>query len=285
MCGMRSAFSVANSRGRFEDHAYASRAGASPRAPGGPERAHLFRTRRATRVSVRGRPTRRSGRSTRSCPKRPPAPAAYARLAARHARPLRRGGKLAREAGERLRELTGATGVEAYARPDRTTRGDHGRAAATYRAVLRLARGARPASVLALDVRADARPLAVPARTIRRGRAARRSSAARLGDEQDVLDADALAAGQALVHAYRGEHAQAEPLAREAVAIAERDRLAHLPGRRVLRPRRGARRRRPGGGGSGGVEQALDRYGRKKNLAMVAQVQPRLEALRARASP
>jgi len=32
-------------------------------------------------------------------------------------------------------------------------------------------------------------------------------------------------------------------------------------------------------------EQALDRYNRKKNLAMVAQVEPRLEALRAGTSP
>jgi hypothetical protein len=30
------------------------------------------------------------------------------------------------------------------------------------------------------------------------------------------------------------------------------------------------------------LEQALDRYGRKKNLAMVAQVQPRLDALGAK---
>ena len=32
-------------------------------------------------------------------------------------------------------------------------------------------------------------------------------------------------------------------------------------------------------------EQALDRYGRKKNLAMIAQVERRLEALRAGVSP
>ena len=32
------------------------------------------------------------------------------------------------------------------------------------------------------------------------------------------------------------------------------------------------------------LEQALDRYGRKKNLAMVAQVKPKLEELRARVS-
>jgi len=33
------------------------------------------------------------------------------------------------------------------------------------------------------------------------------------------------------------------------------------------------------------LEQALERYERKKNLALVAQVRPRLEALRAGASP
>jgi len=89
---------------------------------------------------------------------------------------------------------------------------------------------------------------------------------------------------QARVHAYRGEHAEAERLAREGIAICEQTdqltwqgdvwwQLAEL----LL--------------AAGKIEDAVDafeealtRYERKKNLAMVAQVQPRLSALRAEAS-
>ena len=87
---------------------------------------------------------------------------------------------------------------------------------------------------------------------------------------------------QARVHAHRGEHTEAERLAREAVEIAERtdglnfrgDALCDLA--EVL-------------AGAGRIdeaaetlERALERYERKKNLAMIAQVRPRLEALRER---
>jgi tetratricopeptide (TPR) repeat protein len=86
---------------------------------------------------------------------------------------------------------------------------------------------------------------------------------------------------QARVHAHRGEHADAEQLAREAVAIVERtdqvtnqgDALCDLA--EVLAA---AARTEEAVDALG---QARDRYERKKNLAMVAQVRPRLEALRA----
>jgi class 3 adenylate cyclase/tetratricopeptide (TPR) repeat protein len=85
---------------------------------------------------------------------------------------------------------------------------------------------------------------------------------------------------QARVHAHRGEHADAERLAREAVAIVERtdqltyqgDALCDLA--EVLaaagRPEEAAE----------ALEQALDRYERKKNLAMGAQVRERMAELR-----
>ncbi len=86
---------------------------------------------------------------------------------------------------------------------------------------------------------------------------------------------------QALIHAHRGEHAEAERLAREAVEIGERTDALYWQGgalsdlAEVLetagRPAEAAE----------ALEQALDRYQRKQNLAMVAQVRPRLEALRA----
>jgi tetratricopeptide (TPR) repeat protein len=85
---------------------------------------------------------------------------------------------------------------------------------------------------------------------------------------------------QALVHAHRGDHAEAERRAREAVAIGERtdalnwqgDALCDLA--QVLEA--AGRTSEP----AETLEKALDRYQRKQNLAMVAQIQPRLETLR-----
>ncbi len=85
---------------------------------------------------------------------------------------------------------------------------------------------------------------------------------------------------QALVHAHRGEHAEAERLGREAVEISERTDALNAQGDALCdlaevletagRPTEATE----------ALEQALDRYERKQNLAMVAQVRPRLEAMR-----
>jgi len=90
---------------------------------------------------------------------------------------------------------------------------------------------------------------------------------------------------QARVHAHRGEHAQAERLVREAIAILDRaDGLTHQgDGYWDLAEVLAAADRRDEAAEA--LEQALDRYGRKKNLAMVAQLEPRLEAMRVEASP
>ena len=79
--------------------------------------------------------------------------------------------------------------------------------------------------------------------------------------------------------ARRGEHAEAEQIAREAIAIGENrllngqgDAYADLAEVLLLggKPDEAA----------AALEQALDRYERKKNLAMAAQVRARLAALR-----
>ena len=114
----------------------------------------------------------------------------------------------------------------------------------------------------------EAEPLADFARTV-------------LGQESEWLWRQV----QARVLAHRGEHAQAELLAREAIAILDRaDGLTHQgDGYWDLAEVLAAANRRDEAADA--LEQALDRYRRKKNLAMVAQVQPRLEALRAGAGP
>jgi tetratricopeptide (TPR) repeat protein len=100
-----------------------------------------------------------------------------------------------------------------------------------------------------------------------------------LGTEDDFLTQALWRQVQALVDAHRGEHAEAERLAREAVSVAERmdalgqqgDALCDLAA--VLAA--GGRLAEA----AVALEQALERYERKKNLAMVAQVRPKLESL------
>ena len=80
--------------------------------------------------------------------------------------------RIAREAGERWRELTGDDWVDVYLGPHRGhRRPPRGRGCAPP-PLLRPARGPRPA-LLSLHLRAAARPLALRARTPRRGRVAR----------------------------------------------------------------------------------------------------------------
>ena len=86
---------------------------------------------------------------------------------------------------------------------------------------------------------------------------------------------------QARVHAHREEHADAQRLAREAIEIVERtdqltyqgDALCDLAEVLAAEGRTNE--------AAATFEQSLDRYERKKNLAMVAQVRHRLAELRA----
>ena len=102
-----------------------------------------------------------------------------------------------------------------------------------------------------------------------------------LGDEQDLVTQMLWRQVQARVHAHRGEHAEAERLAREAVEIAERTDGLNLQGDALCDLAEVLAAAGRSDDAADALEQALDRYERKKNLAMVAQVKPRLEALRA----
>ena len=85
--------------------------------------------------------------------------------------------------------------------------------------------------------------------------------------------------------AYRGESESAEALAREAIAIVEQTDGLNMVGDAYcdLADILTAAGRTDEAGDA--LEQALERYERKKNLAMVAQVRPKLEALRTGVSP
>jgi class 3 adenylate cyclase/tetratricopeptide (TPR) repeat protein len=107
--------------------------------------------------------------------------------------------------------------------------------------------------------------------------AARRSE--ELGASDDVVTQVLWRQARAKVLARRGEDGEAEQLAREAVVIAEKtdllnqqgDAYADLAEVLALAGRRRA--------ATEALEQALERYELKENLAMVAQVRPRLASL------
>jgi class 3 adenylate cyclase len=187
---------------------------------------------------------------------------------------------VAREASDRLRELLGAGGEPQLAEIA-TLAGDH-EAAARYlrrycerlherdqRSNLSTYAPRLGRSLCALGRHEEAEPLAQLGRE--------------LGDESDVATQVWWRQVQALVLAHRGQQAAAEALAREAQGITEQTdalsfqgyALSDLAEVLVLAGRTDE--------AAGTFEQALDRYERKMNLAMVAQVRPRLDALRARA--
>jgi len=185
---------------------------------------------------------------------------------------------IARSASERLRELgIDDVGFEPLA-DIATLSGDHASAADYLRracdrleaqgnwALLSTYAPTLGRSLCALGRHDEAEPLA------QRGR--------ELGSEDDLVTQALWRQVQALVHADRGELAEAERLAREALAIVERMDGLNFQGDALCDL---AEVRRTAGRLSEAadtLEQALERYERKKNLAMVAQVRPKLEALR-----
>jgi DNA-binding SARP family transcriptional activator len=102
-----------------------------------------------------------------------------------------------------------------------------------------------------------------------------------LGDPEDAFSQMAPRQTQALVHSHRGRHAEAETLAREAVEIGERTDALNMQGDALCDLAQVLEAAGRPAEAAVVLEEALDRYERKQNLAMVHQVQPRLEALRA----
>ena len=180
------------------------------------------------------------------------------------------------EVSRRLRDLTGDQGGEVRLAEIATLAGDHEAAARYWRvwcdlleerghhAMLSTCAPQLGRSLCALGRYDEAEPLAQLGRE--------------LGDEQDVATQTLWRQVQALVCSHRGQQEEAERLAREAVAIAEGTDGLNMQGdalcdlaevlQRGGRPHEAAAM----------LEQALERYERKKNLAMVAQVRQKLGA-------
>ena len=102
-----------------------------------------------------------------------------------------------------------------------------------------------------------------------------------LGDTSDVWAQAIWRQVQARVDAHRGEHVEAERLAREALAIIDPTDCLNFQGEAFCDLAEVLAAAGRADEAVAALEQALDRYERKKNLAMVAQVRPRLEELRA----
>jgi tetratricopeptide (TPR) repeat protein len=101
-----------------------------------------------------------------------------------------------------------------------------------------------------------------------------------LGDEQDASAQALWRQTQALVHARRGNHTQAEQLAREAVAITERTDALNNQGDALCDLAEVLQAAGRSDEAAAALAQALERYEHKKNLAMSAQVRDRLVELR-----
>jgi tetratricopeptide (TPR) repeat protein len=101
-----------------------------------------------------------------------------------------------------------------------------------------------------------------------------------LGDERDVVTQALWRQVQARVQAHRGEHGEAEALGREALSIMQGTDALNFQGDAFCDLAEVLTAAGRTDEAVEALEQALDRYERKKNLAMVAQVRPQLEALR-----
>ena len=184
---------------------------------------------------------------------------------------------LALQGSERLRELTGDEGGENYLAEIATFAGDDEGAAGYLRIFCdRLEAHHRlnnlstyapwlARSLCALGRYEEAEPLA------QRGRA--------LGHDEDLMTQALWRQAQARVLAHRGQHLEAEALAREAVEIIERTDGLNFQGDALCDLAEVLTAAGRASEAAATLEQALDRYERKRNLAMARRVRERLTEL------
>jgi tetratricopeptide (TPR) repeat protein len=184
----------------------------------------------------------------------------------------------AREASQRLRELTGDDGLANFALMDIAMLAGDYEAAARYGRVL----------CDWLEAQGNRGHLATFAPKVGRalcrlGRYEEAEELAQLGreldpDEQDFDTQAAWRQVQALVLSHRGQHQEAARLAREAVAFSERKDALNQEGDALCDLAEVLRSAGQPKEAAATLKQAIERYERKRNLAMVAQVRKRLEA-------
>ena len=267
-------FGVANFRGRFEDLAHAAEQALRHARLAGQRNSHLFRLDHA--LTSGPRPADEALRTLDALLPENPHPRVLlerAWLLSMLAR-FDEADRIAREAGARWRELTGDDWFEVFLGRIAATAGRHEDAVVHLRRFCEVleARGLRSflstyapllgRSLCALGRHDEAEPLA------RLGR--------ELGDEQDASTQALWRQAQALVHARRGNHTQAEQLAREAVAITERTDALNNQGDALCDLAEVLQAAGRSDEAAAALAQALARYEQKNNLAMAAQVRDRL---------
>jgi class 3 adenylate cyclase len=270
-------YGVADTRGRFEDYAHAAEQALRHNRLAGRGSAGLFGLDDAL---VRGpRPADEALRTLDALLPENPHPRLLlcrAWLVTMLAR-FDEASQIALEAADHYRDLTGDAQVDGLLGPIAATAGDHEDAAAHLRRYCDQleARGFRAylstyapllgRSLCALGRHDEAEPLA------RLG--------CELGDEQDVITQALWRQVQALVNARRGHYTQAEQLAREAVAISERTDALNMQGDALCDLAEVLHAADQSHEAAAALAQALERYERKNNLAMTAQVRNRLAEL------
>jgi tetratricopeptide (TPR) repeat protein len=187
--------------------------------------------------------------------------------------------ELSADAAERWRQLTGDDWVEGVLGHISSTNGAHVAAAAHFRRFCDLQEQRSHRGLLATYAGWLGRELA------KIGEYDEAASCADLGrktgSEDDIVTQMLWRQVQAIVHAHRGEHADAERLAREAVELGKPTDWLIFQGDALRDLAEVLATTGQVEAAAAAYEQALDHYGRKKNLALAAQVQPRLDALRA----
>ena len=184
---------------------------------------------------------------------------------------------LARESNARQRELDGHRMGESRLAEIAILAGDHQTAAAHLQELCTWLEKQNLLAELAPFALALGRELCALGRFDEAEQLARRGR--ELGEEQDAACQARWRQVQALVHAHRAEHGEAQRLAREAVAIMERTDGLNFQGAALCDLADVLRVAGHGHEAAAALAEATDRYDRKGNVPMARQVRARLDAL------
>jgi len=269
-------FGVANNRGRYEDWAHAAEQALHHARLAGQHISHLFRLEHA--LVYGPRPAGEALRTLDALLPESPHPRPLlcrAWLLAMLARFDEAAG-IAREAGDRWRELTGDDEVDVFLGYIAATSGRHEDAATHLRRFCDLLDGLGLRSNLSTYAPMQGRSLC------KLGRHDEAEPLARVGRE--LGDVDPWTQGlwrqvQALVDSSRGHHTRAEQLAREAVAFTERTDSLNMQGDALSDLAEVLHAAGKDDEARAALSQALERYERKTNLAQAAQARERLAEL------
>jgi tetratricopeptide (TPR) repeat protein len=270
-------FTVANCRGRMEEHAHASEQALRHARLAGQSRSDLFHLDGA--LAFGPRPADEAIRDLDAVlgnTRDPHGLLARAYLLAMLGR-FDEARKIVGEQTDRLRELRG-TGHDAWAAWIARLEGDEERAAAHFRTFCDALEEQGQTAALASFAPDLGRSLCALGRHEEAERLAQFGR--QIGNEQDVLTQALWRQTQALVLSSRGDHAEAERLAREALAILEPTDTLMPQGEAFEDLAEVLHEAGRADEAAAALEQAVDRYERKRSLVMADRVRSRLLELR-----